>query len=111
MRIVLTFIALCLLLTACGHRDADLQQRVVGKWLQGPHTLTLGADGSYTSIFPGKPPLTYTARWHVEQGNLVVTDVKSNSVPVAGNTTVKIVKVDKHRLEMSLGTNRISMIR
>ncbi len=112
MRSVLTFIALCLLLTACGRRDADLQKLVVGKWLQGPHTLTLGRDGSYTSIFPGKPPVIYQARWQIEQGSLVVTEVKSNSVPMAaGNTTVKIVKVDKHHLEMALGTNRISMIR
>jgi hypothetical protein len=111
MRIVLIFVALCLWLTACGRHEADLQKQIVGRWLQGPHTLTLGPDGSYTSIFPGKPAITYKARWHIERGFLVVTDVTCNSVPVAGNTTVKIVKVDKHQLEMTLGTNRISMIR
>jgi hypothetical protein len=112
MRIVLTLIALCFLMTACGRHDAALRQQVAGTWSQGPHTLTLAPDGTYTSVFPGKPPITYKAKWHIERGFLFVTDVKSNSVPMpGGNTTVKIVFVDKHRLELALGTNRISMLR
>jgi hypothetical protein len=111
MRIVLTLMALCFLATACGKKDTDLRQQIMGTWTQGPHTLTLAYDGSYISIFPGRPMITYQARWRVERGYLVVTDLKSNSVPMAGNTVVKIVSVDKHHLEMALGTNRISMVR
>jgi hypothetical protein len=112
IRIVLTVLALGFLVTACGRKDSDLQKQVLGTWNQGPHTLTLAADGSYLSIFPGRPMITYKAKWRIERGYLVVTDVKSNSVPMAaGNTTVKIVAVDKHRLEMALGTNRITMLR
>ena len=111
MRIVFTLIALSFLMTACDRHGADLRQQVVGNWFQGPHNLTLAPDGSYTSIFPGNHAITYKAKWHIERGFLVVTDVRSNSVPMAGNTTVKIVLVDKHHLELALGTNRISMIR
>jgi hypothetical protein len=111
MRTVLTLIALCFLVTACNRHGADLRQQVAGTWEQGPHTLILAPDGSYTSVFPGNHAITYKARWHIDRGSLVVTDVISNSVPMAGNTTVKIVLVDKHHLEMALGTNRISMIR
>jgi hypothetical protein len=111
MKIVFALIALSLLMTACNRHDADLRQQVTGSWVQGPHTLTLAPDGSYTSVFPGNPAITYKARWHIDRGFLVVTDVRSNSVPMAGNTTVKIVLVDKHHLEMALGTNRISMTR
>jgi hypothetical protein len=111
MRIVLTLIALSFFMTGCGRHDANLRQQVVGTWEQGAHTLTLAPDGSYTSIFPGKWVITYTAKWRVERGYLVVTDVKSNSVPMAGNTNVKILAVDKHHLELALGTNRISMAR
>ncbi|MGB8367842.1 MAG: hypothetical protein ACLPYZ_03935 [Limisphaerales bacterium] len=111
MRTVLALIALCFLVTACNRHGADLRQQVAGTWEQGPHTLILAPDGSYTSVFPGKPATTYKARWHIDRGFLVVTDVSSNSVPMAGNTTVKIVLVDKHHLEMAVGTNRISMIR
>jgi uncharacterized protein YcfL len=111
MRIVFTLIALSLLMTACGPHDADLRQQVAGTWFQGPHTLTLAPDGSYTSIFPDKPAITYKAKWHIERGFLMMTDVSSNSVPIAGNTTVKIVLVDKHHLELTLGTNLMSMIR
>lgn len=98
-------------MTACGRHDTDLRQQVVGTWEQGPHTLTLAPDGSYISIFPGKPAITYKAKWRIERGYLLVTDVKSNSVPMTGNTTVKILLVDKHHLELALGTNRISMMR
>ena len=112
MRIVLTLMALGLLLTACGRKDARLEKQVAGTWYQGPHTLTLEKDGSYLSIFPGKPMVTYQAGWRVERGYLVVTNITSNSVPMPrGNTAVKILKVDKHHLEMTLGTNRISMLR
>jgi hypothetical protein len=111
MRIVLTLIALCLLVTACNRKGADLRQQIVGTWSQGPHTLTLSPDGSYTSIFPGKPTITYKAKWHIERMFLVVTDVKSNSVPMAGKTTLKIILVDPHHLVLALGTNGISMTR
>ena len=111
MRIVFTLIALSFLMTACDRHGADLRQQVAGTWIQELHTLTLAPDGSYTSIFPGKPAITYKAKWHIESGFLVVTDVRSNSVPMAGNTTVKIVLVDKHHLELALGTNKISMTR
>ena len=112
MRIVLiTLVTLSLLVTACGRHSADLRQQVVGSWFQGPHTLILAPDGSYTSIFPGNHAITYKAKWHIESGFLVVTDVRSNSVPMAGNTTVKIIFVDKHHLELALGNNGISMIR
>ena len=74
-------------MTGCDSHGADLRRQVTGTWLQGPHTLTLAPDGSYTSIFPGKPAITYKARWHIERGFLVVTDVSSNSVPMAGKTT------------------------
>ncbi len=111
MRTVLAFVVLSFLVTACGRHGADLRQQVVGTWRQGPHTLTLAPDGSYTSIFPGRPAVTYKARWHIERGFMMVTDVKSNTVPMAGNTTVKILSVDKHHLELALGTNRISMVR
>jgi hypothetical protein len=111
MRIVLTLIALGLLVTACGRQDAGLRRRVAGTWYQGPHTLTLAPDGSYTSVFPGKPTVTYKARWHIERGFLMVTDVKSNSTPISGNTTLKIVLVDQHHLVLALGTNGISMTR
>ena len=111
MRIIITLVALGLWVTACGRSDTNLRQQVAGTWTQGPHTLTLSPDGSYTSIFPGKPPVTYKARWHIDRGYLVVTDVKNNGAPMAGNTTVRIVLVDQHHLEMDLGTNRISMVR
>jgi len=111
MRIILTLIALSFLVTACDSHGADLRQQVAGTWRQGPHTLTLAPDGTYTSIFPGNPPISYKARWHVERGFLVVTDVRSNSVPMAGNTTLKIVLVDQHHLVLALGTNGISMTR
>ena len=104
-------IAVVFLMTVCDSRGADLRQQVVGTWTQGSHTLTLTPDGTYTSVFPGKPPVTYTARWHIENGFMLVTNVKSNSVPIAGNTTVKILLADKHHLEMGLGTNVISMRR
>jgi len=111
MRTVFILIALNFLMTACDSHGADLRQQVVGTWMQGPHTLTLAPDGSYTSIFPGKHVITYKARWHIERGFLVVTDVSSNSVPVAGNTTLRIVLVDKHHLVLALGTGGISMTR
>jgi hypothetical protein len=111
MRTVLTLIALSFLVTACNRHSSDQQRQVAGTWLQGPHTLTLAPDGSYTSIFPGDHVITYEARWHIERGFLVVTDVKSNSVPLAGNTTLKIILVDKHHLVLALGTNGISMTR
>ena len=111
MRTVLALIALNFLMTACDRHGADLRQQVAGSWVQGPHTLTLAPDGSYTSIFPGNHAITYKANWHIERGFLVVTDVRSNSVPMAGNTTMKIVLVDKHHLELALGPNRISMMR
>jgi hypothetical protein len=111
MRTVLALIAVSCLVTACDSRGADLRQQIVGTWSQGPHTLTLAPDGTYTSIFPGKPPVTYRAKWHIERGFLLVTDVKSNSVPMAGTTTLKILQVDKHRLVLALGTNGISMTR
>jgi len=109
--IIPTLAALSFLVTACNRHGTDVRQQIVGTWVQGPHTLTLAPDGSYTSVFPAKPPITYKARWHIDHGYLVVTDIKSNSVPVAGNNTVKIVAVDSHHLEMTLGTNRIVMIR
>ncbi len=111
MRIILTLIALSFLVTACDRHGADLGQQVAGTWSQEAHILTLAPDGTYTSIFPGNPPTTYKAKWHIEHEFLLVTDVSSNSVPMAGNTTVKILLVDKHHLELALGTNRISMMR
>ncbi len=104
-------LALGFLVTACNHHGTDPRQQIVGTWVQGPHTLTLAPDGSYTSVFPGKPAITFKAKWHLDRGFLVVTDIRSNSVPMAGSTTVKIVQVDQHHLEMALGTNRISMFR
>lgn len=98
-------------MTACDRHSPDLRQQVAGTWRQGLHTLTLAPDGSYTSIFPGNPAITYKAKWHIDRGYLVVTDVRSNSVPMAGNTTVEIVLVDKHRLVLAFGTNGISMTR
>jgi len=111
MRSVLTLIALGLLVTACDRRDTDLRQQIAGTWSQGPHTLTLAPDGDYTSIFPGQPPITYKAKWHIRRGFLFVTDVKSNSVPMAGNTTLKIILVEQRHLVLALGTNGISMTR
>lgn len=106
-----TLAALGFLLTACNRHGADPRQQIVGTWVQGPHTLTLAPDGSYTSVFPGKPAITFKAKWQIDRGFLVVTDIKSNSVPMTGNTVVKIVQVDQHHLVMALGTNRIVMIR
>jgi hypothetical protein len=111
LRTALTLMAMSFLLTACDSRGADLRQQLTGTWSQGAHTLTLAPDGTYTSLFPGKPPVTYKARWHVEHGFLMVTDVKSNSVPIHGNTTLKIIMVDNHHLVLALGTNGISMTR
>ena len=111
VRTILSLAVTGFLLTACNRHGGDLRQQVVGTWVQGPHTLTLSPDGSYTSVFPGKPTVTYKAKWHIDRGYLVVTDIKSNSVPVAGNNTVKIVLVEPHHLEMAMGTNRISMVR
>ena len=111
VKLLFALIALSFLLTACNRSSADLRQQVMGTWFQGPHTLTLNPDGSYTSIFPGHPTVTYHAQWHIERGCLVVTGVRSNSLPMAGDTTVKIVLADNHHLELALGTNRISMIR
>lgn len=99
------------LLTSCNRPGTDVRQQLAGTWFQGRHTLTLAPDGSYTSVFPGEPAIIYMARWHIDGDFLVVTDVKSNSVPIAGDTTVKIVLVDRFHLEMALGTNRISMLR
>jgi hypothetical protein len=111
MRIVLTLIAPGLLVTACGRGKTDVRRQITGTWHQGPHTLTLAADGSYTSIFPGKPGVTFKGRWHIEREFLVVTDLKSNSVPMAGNTTVRIVAVGEHHLMLAFGTNGIAMTR
>jgi len=111
VRLVLWLAVPGFVLTACNRHGGDLRQQVVGTWVQGPHTLTLAPDGSYTSVFPGKPTITYKAKWHIDRGYLVVTEIKSNSVPVAGNNSVKIVLVEPHRLEMAMGTNRISMVR
>jgi len=111
VRIFIALGFICFLATACNRHSAQLRQQVAGTWAQGPHTLTLGPDGSYTSVFPGKPPVTYKARWRIEGDLMLVTDVRSNSVPIAGDTSVKIVSVDKHRLEMELAGNRISMRR
>ncbi|HTY89088.1 MAG TPA: hypothetical protein VMB80_16700 [Candidatus Acidoferrum sp.] len=111
VRILLTLGIPGLLMTACKRQAADLRQQVVGTWTQGPHTLTLAPDGTYVSVFPGRPNITYTAKWHLDRGYLVVTDIKSNSVPVAGNNSVKILSVEPHRLDMALGADRISMVR
>jgi hypothetical protein len=111
MRIVLTLIALSLLVTACKRKGPDVRQYVVGTWYQGQHTLTLSTNGDYISVFPGKPDITYKGKWRIDRGTLIVTDVKSNSVPMAGVTTVQILMVSKQRLELALGTNRISMVR
>lgn len=111
MKLRFTLIALSLLGTACNRSSDDLQWQVTGTWSQGIHTLTLGADGTYTSVFSAKHTITYKARWRIENQFLILTDVSSNSVPLADNATVKIVLVDKHRLELSSGTNRIWMTR
>jgi hypothetical protein len=111
MRIVLTLIALSLLVTACKRKGPDVRQHVVGTWYQGQHTLTLSPNGDYISVFPGKPNITYTGKWRMERESLIITDVKSNSAPMAGNTTVKVLMVSQHRFELALGTNRISMTR
>ena len=111
MKVLYALLALCWLATACDRQNASLPQRVAGTWHQGPHQLTLAPDGRYTSVFPGRPPVTYTAQWRIERDCLVITEVKSNAVPIAADTTVRIVSVDKHRLEMALGTNHISMVR
>jgi len=111
VKLLFTLIALSLLGTACNPSNETLRRRVAGTWIQGMHTLTLDPDGTYTSIFPGEPAITYKARWQIEHGCLVVTNVSSNAVPIAGDTTVQIVLVDSYRLEMALGTNKIWMTR
>ena len=111
MRIVLTMMVLCCLATACKKKSPDVRPYVIGTWYQGQHTLTLSTNGDYISVFPGKPGVTYKGKWRMERGTLIITDVKSNSAPMPGTTTVQVLLVGKHRLELALGTNRISMVR
>jgi hypothetical protein len=105
-----TFIALCLLLTACGRRDAKLSHDITGVWLpasgvseqfnpNGSFLATTGDSGGTTNVLAGT--------WAVKNGFLteVITNVSGpNPHARIGDTArLKIISADAHHMTIEVG--------
>jgi major membrane immunogen (membrane-anchored lipoprotein) len=118
MKTIPTILALSLLLTACGRHDAQLRKQITGTWADDRPgslgTMTLASDGSFSSRWrTPNHTNTWEGTWQISDGVLIMTNTKSNDVPI---TTIshdknKIIRVDDHVLTCEidyLGNQTIS---
>jgi hypothetical protein len=109
MRLALILAGMSVLMIGCGRHDSQLRRSIVGTWSQGQHTLTFGADGSYVSIFPGPHFQRYEGIWHIEHGQLFISDLTSNGISAVDSSTP--VSIDGDKLAFRLGTNMMILTR
>jgi hypothetical protein len=101
-----------LLLAGCGHRDAELQRKIVGTWFQEISSsgtnhncaITIRPDGSFSTILKGFPDhhtIVFDGKWSINWGHLTLTSVSSNSVLVSDVSSQKIFSLDEHRMVLN----------
>lgn len=107
MRLILIFIALCLLLTACSRRS-----RIMGTW----HDTSSGAvavdfkhDGSFTI---GGNETNNIGIWRISGQTLVMTftNATGQDGKVGDTARFRIIRLDSHLLSLKIGgqTNSLS---
>ncbi|MCX6894254.1 MAG: hypothetical protein NTZ16_01840 [Verrucomicrobia bacterium] len=106
-----SFVALCLLLTACDWRDAKLHKQIAGTWRIGDNGLiTLDSDGRYQSRWTRvsnniiTKEWMYEGTWAVKSGFVITTITKNgglnntNSLPAGTVERFKIIQVNANHL-------------
>jgi len=105
---MLPFIAVSLLLTACGRGDSKAQHDLTGTWIanysNGRHsTIAIRTDGNYSCKIEGYtngPTVTIQGRMRVNDGFIVDTCTKhsSTNARVPFVTHIRIVRMDDREL-------------
>jgi hypothetical protein len=113
MKLVL-LLAPLFLMAGCGQRDASLRQKIAGIWAltNGHGVITMAPDGSLLSRFTGSTQSwTFEGTWQLQADQIVITTVKSNSLPFSDVVRGRIIRADGHALIYDLNGQTISLIR
>ena len=117
MKNTLAFITLSLLLTACGHRDAQISHQVVGVWQVGTNRVTtFNSDGSFvTRTSDTRGTNDYTGTWQVQDGYMMLvltnTSDPKPGAQVGDTKRFQIVSADAHHIAWKVGGQTITISR
>jgi hypothetical protein len=117
MKYTFTFIALCLLLTACSRRDVKFSHDITGVWPESDSSEQFNPNGSFltTTRDSGGTTNVYAGTWLIKNGFLteVLTNV-SGPHPhgrVGDTVRLKIISADAHHMTCEVGGHATTMSR
>jgi hypothetical protein len=106
-------IAAGLLLTACGHREAEVSQQLAGTWKEGSpsgvlFTRTLSANGAFSETLSQSNFVAFTSQgtWLATNGELIITCTNGEGTTRTGQRfedpsgwvhRYKVIHVDGHQ--------------
>jgi hypothetical protein len=120
MKHAFAFLALSLLLTACGRNDARLQRQVTGTWVVevGNNIRSVNLirpDGSYAAKvtgFTNGSVVMIEGTFRVKNGELIETVTKSSQTNEKVPFTVhgKIIRLNEHEIVAKWDTKPVSVV-